>query len=128
MSPMSGRLREFQCLDYVDPKPFLVRLRRMEREIAHSDLSREVRTLRTNQLKSWREAREGALFAYALGLRLGEVVLGAKGEDQNRDYDCVTLRNTEEKSGYGPVQIKEVVPEYLNRETCIQDIVDSLQR
>jgi hypothetical protein len=124
---MRNRVSSFQLLDYIDPKPFLVRLLALNAEVSRSDLSKNVRTLRTNELKIWREMREGALFAYAMALRLGQSVLIAKAEAQNLDYDCVTRREgPEDKVFYGPVQIKEVVPHRLNRDTSVQEIVDRL--
>lgn len=124
---MNERLNVFARLDYVDPKAFLVRLDAVDRDVSRSQLLREERTLRTNPLKPWREAREGALFAYAMGLKLGQTVLIAKADRQDVDYDCVTRREQPDgRIGYGPVQIKEIVPAYLNRDTSIQAIVDDL--
>jgi hypothetical protein len=126
---MNERLNAFGRLDYVDPKPFLLRLDAVDREVSRSQLPRKVRTLRTNELKPWREAREGALFAYAMGLKLGQTVLIAKADRQDVDYDCVTRREQPDGSvGFGPVQIKEVVPDYLNRTASIRAIVDDLAR
>jgi hypothetical protein len=126
---MSSRADTFRNLQYIHPQPFLVQLLGLEAQIRRSKLPREVRTLRTQELKPWREAREGALFAYAIGLRLGQRVLMAKAASENVDYDCVTRRDgPNETTFYGPVQVKEVVPHHLNRATSVQHIIDKLTR
>jgi hypothetical protein len=126
---MTSRADTFRNLQYVDPEPFLVQIQALNTQISRSGLPRAVRTLRTPDLKVWREAREGALFAYAMGQHLGQTVLVAKAASENLDYDCVTLREGPgEALFYGPVQIKEVVPHHLNRAASIQAIIDKLAR
>jgi hypothetical protein len=49
-----GRIEEFRTFECVDPKPFLTQLIRLEARLARSPL---VRTLRTHELKRWRETR-----------------------------------------------------------------------
>jgi hypothetical protein len=126
---MNSRIDEFRALEYVDPKPFLVQLIPLEAQLARSALPKKVRTLRTHELKPWRETREGAIFAYAMGLRLGETIHVARAARENLDYDCVTLRRPPDGTlHFGPVQIKEIVPEYLNRDATIQEVIDGLAR
>lgn len=125
----NSRIDEFRTLNYVDPKPFLIQLIPLEARLARSALPRKVRTLRTHDLKPWRETREGAIFAYAVGLRMGETIHVAKAAREDVDYDCVTLRKPPDGTlHFGPVQIKEVVPKYLNRETSVQAVIDGLTR
>lgn len=122
-----SRLKEFQRLEYGDPAAFLSRMYGVHVAVAHSGLPKQVRTLRTNELKPWREFREGCLFAYGLSVHSAQEVLIAKAEKQNCDYDCV-LRWVDPDKGvhYGPVQIKEVVPDELNPTTSVQTVVDKL--
>jgi hypothetical protein len=126
---MSSRADTFRILQYVDPEAFLERVQALNAQISRSGLRRAVRTLRTPELKVWREVREAALFAYAIGLHLGQRVLVAKAASENLDYDCVTLREGPANTAiYGAVQIKEVVPHHLNRAASIQQIIDKLTR
>ena len=69
-----------------------------------------VRNFRTNSLKCYREGREAAIFCYGMGKAVVHTpVYFAIVE--NADYDCVARC----QYGFTPLQIKELVPEYLNR-------------
>jgi hypothetical protein len=126
---MTSRADTFRNLQYVDPEAFLVQIQALNAQISRSGLPRAVRTLRTPELKVWRETREGALFAYGMGLRLAQRVLVARAASENLDYDCVTRRDGPDgKVFYGPVQVKEVVPHDLNRRVSVQHIIDKLTR
>jgi hypothetical protein len=121
-----ARLRLFSSLEYRDPRAFLVKLRKLERELASSALDIKVRALRTNELKPWRELREAALFAHFMSERIGTRVWIARGEAQ--DYDAVATWENVEGRHYTPVQIKEVVPPFLNPNAQLSAVIESLTR
>jgi hypothetical protein len=121
-----ARLRLFSSLEYRDPRAFLVRLRELEREIASSALDIKIRALRTNELKPWRELREAALFAHFMGERIGTRVGIARGEAQ--DYDFVATWESAGVRRYSPVQIKEVVPQFLNPDAQLSAVIESLKK
>jgi hypothetical protein len=121
-----ARLRLFSSLEYRDPRVFLMRLRELEREIASSALDIKIRALRTNELKPWRELREAALFAHFMSERIGTRVGIARGEAQ--DYDFVATWESAEGRHYAPVQIKEVVPPFLNPDAQLSAVIESLKK
>jgi hypothetical protein len=121
------RLPEIRRLEYRDPRIFLRGLRPLHEAAAASNLSRKVRTLRTHELKPWREAREACLFAVGMSELLGREVWVAKSEAQ--DYDSVTrVEDADGNVMYCPLQIKELVPHYLNPTAELQPIIDGLWR
>ena len=120
------RIREFEKLAYLDPKVVLAQLRKIELEVAKSNLSPKTRNLRTNILKRDRESREGALFCYGMSGRLGTTVYFSPVEAQ--DYDLVTRWVSGDCRHFAPVQIKEVVPAHLNQEASIQKTIDALDK
>jgi hypothetical protein len=123
---MRDRERAFQNLKFQDPRPFLIRLREVEAEVARSKLPKKVKNLRTNTLKWSRELRQAALFCYGMGERIGQTVYLAPSEAQ--DYDFVASWVVNQTQHLAPVQLKEVVPHDLNPAASIQAIVDSLSR
>jgi hypothetical protein len=56
------RARGLQTLKFQDPQPLLLEYRRLGMVVAASDLPDNVKNLRTNELKPWREPR-AACFA-----------------------------------------------------------------
>ncbi len=119
-------LRAYSRLVYGDLKGYLIALKRLEPQIASSGLDRKIRTLRTNKLKEWRELREAALFAYLMSERLGTPIRIAKGE--NSDYDFVASWRSGDATHFAPVQLKEVVPEYVNPAATIEGVIASLTK
>jgi hypothetical protein len=124
------RLREFQRLKFKDPKPYLIRLREIEREVAVSTLPEEVKELRTNSLKPHRELRQAALFCYGMGQRLGQTVYLAPSEQQDYDFVATWVSKVTRHwtRHYSPVQLKEVVPHDRNPSASIQGIVNELSK
>jgi hypothetical protein len=119
-------LRHFSNLDYFDPRPFLISLRRIEIAVSRTDTPDNIRTLRTNQLKESRELREAALFCHFMGQRIGTTVFMAKGEAQ--DYDFVAAWQNDSTCNYAPVQLKEVVPTNTNQNANLKDVLASLDK
>ena len=111
-------------LEFRDPVPFLKRLGQLESKVARSNLPSAVKNLRTNDLKTWREAREAAIFCVGISQRIGHKVFLARSEAS--DYDFVASWISEDTRHFAPVQLKEVVPTDLNPTASIQDTIDSL--
>src|SRR5262245_16225953 len=61
------RLRHFAGLKYYDPAIVLRELRRAEIDSTFSTLPDDIRQLRKQSQKTWREGRVGALFGYGMG-------------------------------------------------------------
>jgi hypothetical protein len=120
------RLRHFASLEYADPRGYLIELRKLEPRVAASGLPLQVRTLRTNQLKGWREAREAALFCHFMSERIGTSIRIARQESQ--DYDFVATWTDGDTQKFAPVQLKEVVPTHLNPRADISSVIENLAR
>jgi hypothetical protein len=121
-----SRLREFQRGEFCEPAHFLAGLRAVEPEISASLLSPHVKHLRTNGLKEWREARGAALFCHGMAQRIGQPIFMSRSEQQ--DYDFVACWTVDGTQHFAPVQLKEVVPESLNPNTNIEQVVQSLTK
>ncbi|WP_156969995.1 hypothetical protein [Arenimonas malthae] len=113
-------------LEFNDPKPFLANLRRFEQSVAVSDTPDRIKNLRTNGLKSWREARDAALFCYGMSQRIGQTVYFAPAESQ--DYDFVASWIVGHEQHLTPVQLKEVVPKHLNPNASLEGVLASLAK
>jgi len=121
------RLRHFATFPYVDPKQFLIELRKLELDVAIPLIPARVRTLRAQGLKPAREMRDAAIFCVGMADRTGFDMSFASVEGQ--DFDFVTRWVDEEKrQNYCPVQLKEVPPPHLNEGITIQKVVDGLAR
>jgi hypothetical protein len=121
-----ARLREISKLDFREPGPFLVSLREIEARVAKSNLPTPVRELRTNPLKTWREARQAALFCYGLGQRLGATVSFAR--EEARDHDFIAQSLVDGVPHVVSVQLKEVVPTELNPNATLYRAVGALAK
>lgn len=118
--------RQFEKLNWVDPKQVLINLRWLEASLPQQ-MDERVRRLRTNQLKEWREARAAALFSYGIGKAvLLTNTQVAKIED--RDFDFVMRWSDEKTNYYSPVQLKELPPEDLNPEVSLEGILAKLAK
>jgi hypothetical protein len=123
----SDRTRAFSRLKYYNPRQVLVELRKTELAIANrTDVPDAVRHLRTRELKALRELREVCLFCYGWSQIDGQSFSVAPAEGQ--DYDAVASWQSDDQLHFAPIQIKEVVPEHLNRKTSVQDIVNKLTK
>ena len=120
------RTREFQSLEFRDPRPFLLRLAELERKVAQSSLPEAAKSLRINLLKWARERRDAALFCYGMAQRIGQPVFLAPVEAQ--DYDFVATWVYEGTRHFSPVQLKEVVPQELNASSSVQCTIDALTK
>lgn len=120
------RLREAARRDYRDPVPFLRRLRSLQKRLVGVSVDPEVRTLRTNRLKEWREARIGALFCVGIGERMNRKVFFSKGELDDADFLATWV--AEEVQHFAPVQIKELVPVERNASATFEALVQGLTK
>ena len=122
----TGIPREWLKLQYIDPAHTLIRMRHIELTQPLEELPYKVASLRTNELRGPREARQGALFTYGLGQCLGVPINFALSEEQ--DYDIVVRYAANGIVNYLPVQLKEWVPETLNPQSTLQDEIDKLAK
>jgi hypothetical protein len=121
------RARAFSGLKYCNPRQVLVELRKVELAIAdRTDVPDAVKHLRTQELKPLRELREVCLFCHGWSQIDGQSFDVAHVEGQ--DYDAVASWQSDDQLHFAPIQIKEVVPEHLNRKTSVQDIVNKLTK
>lgn len=119
-------MRRLAQLDYREGTNFLIELRSLERHSFVSDLPRNVRNLRTNELKHWREARAAAMFCYLMSKTCGEPIYLAVAEDE--DFDFVALQQIDGETHYKPCQLKELVPEELNPQATLNQIIQGLSK
>jgi len=120
------RFREAARREYRDPVPFLRRLRIIEHRLLVESVTAEVRSLRTNRLKEWREARLGALFCHGMSRRTGRKVYLSKGEFEDADFVGMWL--DDDVQHFAPVQIKELVSEERNAQATLDALVQGLSR
>lgn len=106
------RLREWSSRTFLDPEPVLRQLRQIEIAAVEADLPDRVRRLRTNNLKTDREARLACLFAYGMRAVLGTTVFVSPGETE--DCDFLTRATVGDTTHYHCVQLKELAPADLN--------------
>lgn len=120
------QIREWEQLHFNDPVFILKELRKLELQLAGVHLAEEVRTLRTADLKGYREGRDAALFCLGMAAITGKQVFFALHESQ--DYDFVALWQREDEWIYTPVQLKEVVPESLNPNASVNATLQKLTK
>lgn len=121
---MNTYLKSVTSLDYADPIRVLIQYRRIEIELAQSELSENVKSLRTSTLKSARESREAALFAVGLGQVMGTKVCVAPNE--GADYDFVLRWMRGDRANYCPVQLKELVSAERNIDASLLELLQRL--
>ncbi len=119
-------LNEAKKLLYRDPIVALKELRALEVAVADLDISPEIRHLRTNELKQVREYRQAALFCYGMSCRMGRPVYFAPVEAA--DYDFIARWQSGTDIHFSPVQLKEFVPDSLNPNLSVQELVDRLSK
>src|SRR3546814_11234566 len=77
--------RRWSKLPFYDPRGLLIELAKLSDEVAAASLPYNLASLRTNELKTYREARQCALFCYGHGPRLGLDVRFAFPDEQDVD-------------------------------------------
>jgi hypothetical protein len=117
---------EWISLPYLRPAVVLDRLRRVAESGILSDLPEDVQTLRRRDLQEFLEGRQAALFCYGVGRALGVEVKFAMHERD--DYDFVARYRLGDIERYIPVQLKELVPNKINKKDNLQDLLDKVAR
>ena len=123
---MDMRINEWRKLKFFDPGTVLPQLRVIQLQIANSTLEEKVKNLRTQALKQHRQGWEAAIFCYGMGKMLGVQIYVTPYETS--DYDAVAVRGEGDTQYFTPIQIKEVVPKYLNPGTDINKEIAKLTR
>ena len=119
-------LNAWSKLTYHDPEPVLRKLRRIETEFVPQIADRNVRELRTHRLKSEREARDAAIFAYGMGQSMNTKVVMVR--DESADHDFLTCWKGENELHYCPVQLKELPPAHRNSDATLASLLEGLSR
>jgi hypothetical protein len=119
-------LREWRNLEYHKPELVLRKLREIQIENADKQLDAKVRNLRTNSLKKHREGRAAALFCIGISTYMGqgEVMFSLT---ESSDYDFVVCWGKDGILNYASVQLKELVPEQLNPDVDINDLLTKIK-
>ncbi len=118
--------REWKTYEYYDPKVILPRLQSIRLQVSASEIPEKIRNLRTNRLKSEREAWDAAVFCYLLSRVTGIEMFFSKVESS--DYDSVFTWNDGTNQCFAPVQMKELVPEYNNSKSTLESIIYDLKK
>lgn len=101
------------------PRTDLVNLGKLHDRLLRQGVEATTDDLRSRELKKYLEQKQAALFAYFIGHSVLKVpIVYAMIEDQ--DYDCVLWWKVGLKSRYAPVQLKEIVPIYLNPRASVE--------
>ena len=123
---MNIRLRAWASRQFYDPEPVLRYLRGVEIDLAQSDTPELIRRLRTNRLKTDREARNALLFAHGMSSAVAGKVLVAPGEVE--DCDFITKTQVRDTEFFSCVQLKELAPEDLNPSHTLDALVTELSQ
>lgn len=122
---MSTRLRAWSRRPFYDPEPVLRNLRRVEIALLETETPDLIRRLRTNRLKTEREARDALIFAHGMASVLGVKVFVAPGETE--DCDFITRARVGDTYHFCCVQLKELAPEDRNPSQTLASPLDGLQ-
>ena len=121
---VTDEINLWRSLTYHDPVTILKRLRALEVQLEGVGMDERVRRLRTPGLKTYREARDAALFVYGMGLAKG--VAMAYTPFEWSDYDFVATWAEGTTQHFCPVQLKELVPADLNPGASIEELLGKL--
>lgn len=120
------QIREWDRLKYYEPSIVLTELSTLDHLAAESSLPKNVKTLRRNDLKKYREGRDAALFCLGMSKVKGITVFFACLEAQG--FDFVTRWQNGNETVYTPVQLKEVVPKSLNPNSNVNSTLAKLSK
>jgi hypothetical protein len=121
---MTNEINLWRSLPFYEPATILRNLRRIEQQLADVDMDERVRRLRTPGLKTYREARDAAIFVYGMGLAK-ELPLEYTPFEQS-DYDFVARWTDATTQHYVPVQLKELVPTDLNPKLTLEALLNEI--
>ena len=95
--------------------------------VAQSDLATKEKHLRGHGQEKLRERRQAALFGYGLqrlfGYRALEFAMSIE-----RDYDAVVRWDAGDFIGYRKIELKEWVPEGINKKATFQGLLQGLRK
>ena len=120
------RERRWSQLPFYDPRGLLIELNKLSDEVAAANLPYNLASLRTNDLKPYREGRQCALFCYGVGRRFGLDIRFAFAEEQ--DVDFVARFERDECVHFVPLQMKELVPERVRDSVSLQHEINKLAK
>ncbi|MGB6839013.1 MAG: hypothetical protein WBD86_00510 [Microgenomates group bacterium] len=120
------RLKIWSKLVYKDPRDWLLKLAKIEKEIIPCVASQKAKTFRTNKLKWAKEARQAGIFTYGMSLYKKKTVNFALHEAD--DYDFIARFIDKDIDNYIPVQLKEWVPSRLNQSQSLATIYEELKK
>lgn len=123
---MDMRLNEWRKLHFVDSAKLLPEFRTIQAQVANSNLKDQIKNLRTQKFKQYREGWVAAIFCFGMSQLIGVPIYIASHEAS--DYDAVAMRVEDDTQHFTPIQIKEVVPEALNPSTDINKEIAKLNR
>jgi hypothetical protein len=118
--------REWSTYNYIDPVVYVTEQQKLRALVSATETPEKIRNLRTRKLAPKREAWDAGVFCYLLRERTGCEIYFAPVEDA--DFDAVFTWQEGGIQNFSPVQMKEVVPEELNKNQKIQDVLDSLHK
>jgi hypothetical protein len=95
--------------------------------VSASNLEYKVRSLRTRLLRDSLHRRQAALFAVGMSVRFPDYTFKF-AQIESSDYDAVVRRSNAEECQYSLVQLKELVPEHLNADVTIDDVLNGLKK
>ncbi len=121
---MTNEINLWRSLPFYEPATILRNLRRIEQQLADVDMDERVRRLRTPGLKTYREARDAAIFVYGMGLAK-QLPLEYTPFEQS-DYDFVARWTDATTQHYVPVQLKELVPTDLNPKLTLEALLNEI--
>ena len=120
-----SRYRHWDQLKYARPKDWLLALAEIEQKTADVEMDWKVRTLRKASQKKWRESRQAALLLYGISQQFDIDLIFAV--DEMEDFDCIATWIKNDEKLYAPIQLKEIVPEYLNSSQDLQKETDKIK-
>lgn len=118
--------KEWITYKYYDPCIVLPKLHQLRVQLSTSNTPTKIRNLRTNKLKSEREAWDVAVFCYLMSKVMGRKIYFSRNEAA--DYDSVFFWEDEISPCFAPVQMKELVPENINPRATLESIIKSLEK
>jgi hypothetical protein len=118
--------REWQSLEFRDPKTVLLQFDEFERQYADRDIPEHIRSLRVRRLRPAEYLRQAALFCFGMSHTSRLNVQFALHED--RDIDCITRWMDGDTLHYCPIQLKELVPDHVNASTEFSGEVAKLSK
>ncbi|MCK5613865.1 hypothetical protein KAR91_69020 [Candidatus Pacearchaeota archaeon] len=114
-------------LKYFNPREELIELRRVEILPQRFQLNEKDRALRGNKYSKCRQFRQAALLCYGIG----ECVLKTKigfSPFEDSDFDFISIHKENDCAYYSRIQLKEVVPDYINPNASIEKVLEGLKK